>query len=68
VHDQVGIVDSRREPSFRLARRFTLSMGDGQAKKRQLTEGMTEKLGPINSDSLSIKIDLISIFNNATSE
>jgi hypothetical protein len=45
VHDQVGIVDSRREPSFRLARRFTLSKATDRkkAKKRQLTEGMTEK-------------------------
>jgi hypothetical protein len=45
VHDQVGIVDSRREPSFRLARRFTLFWATDRkkAKKRQLTEGMTEK-------------------------
>jgi hypothetical protein len=45
VHDQVGIVDSRHEPSFRLARRFTLAWATDRkkAKKRQLTEGMTEK-------------------------
>ena len=62
MHDQVGIVDSRREPSFRLARRFTLFMGDGQEKgKKKATDGRHDGKNPdvFNGPPGSLKFCLL---------